>query len=255
MDLSENKKELKLVFWVLAIFLAVMTISAGVGAFNQIQESRFIGPGKEYPNTISVNGQGKVFARADVGNITASVVSEGKTVEAATADNNNKMNQVIAGLKNLGVKEEDIKTTAYNIYPQYYYPPNGQRTLTGYEVRQTAQIKIHDLSQSGEIIKQITARGANEVSSLNFTVDDEESYRQEARAQAIAQAKEKAQKIADGLGVYLGKAISFYEDNSVPQPQYYDASVGGKGGGVATPDIQSGENEIVSSVTVTFQIK
>lgn len=257
MDLSQNKKEVSWALTALAVFLAITTVGSAVEVVNSVKQNKFIDPSEGYANTISVSGEGKVFAKPDIGAIGVSIVSNAKTVDQATKDNNEKMNRVTAGIKELGVTDSDVKTTAYNITPQYSYPPNGQRNLTGYEVRQTIEIKIRDLAKSGEIIAKATSLGANEVGGLNFTVDDAEAYRQEARVKAIKQAEDKAREIAKSLGIKLTKVTNFYEDDNTDQPMPY-YGIGGGGGEVvktATPEIQTGENEIVVNVNLTYQIK
>ena len=256
MDLSQNKREVSWALTALAIFLAVTTVVSAVGVVNSVKQNKFIDPSEGYANTISVSGEGKIFAKPDTGAINISVVSNAKTVDQATKDNTGKMNQIAAGIKELGVAEKDIKTTAYNIAPQYSYPPNGQRNLTGYEVRQTIEAKIRDLTKSGDIIAKATSLGANEVGSLNFMVDDQEAYRQEARNKAIKQAEDKARETAKSLGIKLIKITNFYEDNSANQPPSY--GLGGGGGEVtkvAAPQIQTGENEITVNVNLTYQIR
>ncbi len=256
MDLSQNKREVSWALTALAIFLAVTTVGSAVGVVNSVKQNKFIDPSEGYTNTISVSGEGKIFAKPDTGAINISVVSDAKTVDQATKDNTGKMNQIAAGIKELGVAEKDIKTTAYNIAPQYSYPPNGQRNLTGYEVRQTIEAKIRDLTKSGDIIAKATSLGANEVGSLNFMVDDQEAYRQEARNKAIKQAEDKARETAKSLGIKLIKITNFYEDNSANQPPSY--GLGGGGGEVtkvAAPQIQTGENEITVNVNLTYQIR
>jgi uncharacterized protein len=167
------------------------------------------------------------------------------------------------------VEEKDIKTVGYNVYPQYEWQqsactpggicPPGRQILTGYEVRQTITVTVRDTEKAGELLSSVGELGASEVSSLTFTVDEDESLRDEARAAAIAQAKEKADELAEQLGVKLVRIVSFSESNGgYPVPYYGEAY--GRGGVMAqdaklAPETPMGENTYISNVNITYEIR
>ena len=153
------------------------------------------------------------------------------------------------------IKEEDLKTTNYNINPTYQYT-SGRSVIIGYDVTQTLQAKIRDLTKVSAVLDKAAALGANQVGSLGFTFDEPEKLNDEAREKAIDDAKDKAEGLAEKLGVELGKVVSFSEStNGVPSPAYYSAKEGyGVGGGGAAPDIQTGQNEIVITVNLAYEI-
>jgi uncharacterized protein YggE len=133
----------------------------------------------------------------------------------------------------------------------------GKSVLTGYEVSQNIDVKVRDTSKAGEILSGIGSIGISNVSGLKFTVDDDEALKNEARAKAIEDAKLKAELVAKNLGVKLVKVISYYEENDQP---VYDGY--GRGGDMVeakavsvAPEIPTGENKIISKVSVTFEIK
>lgn len=239
---------------VLILFLAVLAISGVVDINNKIKEGRYIGQGSQYKNTISISGEGKVLAKPDIGQVDLSVVSDAATVAAAQKDNTDKMNKITQAMKDLGIKEEDLKTVNYSIYPRYQYT-KGKSEIIGYEVSQTLEVKIRDLDKAGDILGKAASLGANQVGSLNFTFDDPEALKSEARQKAIANAKQKAEDLAKGLGVTLGKITSFSESVSgEPIPIYAREGLGIGGGGGATPEIQTGQNEIQVNVTLSYEI-
>ena len=110
---------------------------------------------------------------------------------------------------------------------------------------------------SDNYLDGLVSAGANNISGLNFTVDDPEKLQAEARAKAIKDTKEKADELEDQLGVNLGKIVNLYENTGgFPTPYYMEAKDFGQGGvGGAIPEIPVGENEIVVNVTITYQIK
>jgi len=253
-------KNLKFVFGILAIlFLAMVTVWFGVGALNKLKENRFIGKEAEVKNTISVSGTGEIWTKPDLVLIDFSVVGEKKTVIEAMAENTKKMNSVIEAIKSQGVEEKDLKTTNFSISPRYeWYEkseiyPAGKRVLVGYEVNQTLQVKIRDLTKIGNIIQVATKAGANQVGDLQFTIDKQDELKSQARKEAIEKAKAKAKEIAGQLGVKLVKITNFSENAiaPIPYPYFMEKAMSG---GAETPQIQTGENKIEVQVSITYEI-
>lgn len=240
-------------FAVLIVVVAVFMIFA---AMNEYKKGGYIGQDIAAKNTITISGQGKVFSAPDIGIISLGVVSDAKTVAAAQKDNVTKMNKITQAMKDLGVEEKDLKTTNYSIYPRYQYNPRlGRSDIIGYEVSQTLEVKIRNLDKVGDIISKGAELGANQTDSLSFTFDDPEKLNQEARTKAVANAKEKADALASVLGVKMVRIVSFSESSYMPQTAYYaERSLGIGGGGGDAPDIQTGENEVTSNVTITYEI-
>jgi uncharacterized protein YggE len=246
----------------LAIFLLMQTVKA-------MKEYRYVGSGVTATNTITVAGDGEVFAVPDRATFTVTVREEGEDVAGAQDKATAKINAIIDYLKDAGVEEEDIKTQSYNVNPKYEYtqeactnfscPPSNQR-LVGFEVYQMLEVKVQDPKKAGDLLTGVGSKGASEVSSLSFTVEDEDALRAEAREQAITEAKEKADALAAQLGVSVVRVVGFYEDAGGYPPMPYAAR-----GGVAmdaaqemkavAPSLPVGENKIVSSVNVTYEIR
>lgn len=210
---------------------------------------------------VSFTAQGRVFAKPDIAQIQLAVRTDKvKTAVLAVQDNTKKMNSVIAKLKDLGIAEKDIKTTNYNLAPEYDYNRNtGERFLAGYSVNQEVTVKIRDLDKVGSIIEAATSVGANQVGNIAFAIDDPEVAKKAAREEAVAKAKVKAEEMANLTGIKLGKLINVYE-NSGPG-LLYDYSYTGKsmtlgmGGEAVAPEIQTGENEITLEITLVYEVK
>jgi len=257
---------MKSLFGVFAtILIIVITIWFGVGVWSKISSGISTNP--NLPNSITVSGDGEVYAKPDLGITSFSVVTDKITVAEAMAENTTKMNAVITAVKGQGVEEKDIKTTVFNIYPKYEWQqatctrticPPGKNILTGYEITQQIEVKVRDLTKVGDIIQKATDAGSNQVGSLQFTIDDEDIFKKQAREEAIAKAKTKAEDLAAQLGVKLGKIISFSENGNNPYPvyDYYTKAMGaGTVEAAAAPSIQTGENKIAVSVNITYEIK
>ncbi len=248
-----ENKGLFIVCWVVFIlFLASLFILSVVLIRNEIERGRYISQNAESRNTISVSETGEVYTKPDLALVDLSVITEKVSVSEAMSENTELMDGVIEAVKNEGVEQKDIKTVSFNLYPRYdyieVYYPSGKRVLTGYEVRQTLQVKIRDLGKIGSIIQSATETGANQVGSLQLTVDNQDELKEKAREEAITKAKSKAEKLADQLGVELGDIVNFGESSLYRETK----AVEGLGGG--SPQIETGENKIEVSVNITYQI-
>lgn len=223
-------------------------------------------------STISFSGEGKIFAVPDVAAISFSIVTEATTSKKAQDDNSAKSQRVVDFLKNQGIEDKDVKTTGYNVYPQYSYPrplpmplgAEGQSypeyydnnpKITGYQVNQSFEVKIRDLEKVSAILDGLVAQGANQVNNLGFQIDDLEKIKDQARVKAIEDAKVKAHNLGRQLGIRLGKIVNYQEGGYYP-PVYYaaEAKLDGRGGGEG-PSVPPGENKVVVNVTITYQIR
>lgn len=211
----------------------------------------------------SVVGSGSVYAKADIANIQIGFRSGvKKTAAEATTEATTKMNEIIKALKKLNIEDKDIKTSDYNLNPSYKWTETKGQELVGYEVYQNLTLKVRDLDKIGDVIARTTEQGANQVGNVNFTIDDEYELKNQAREMAIEKAKEKAELIAKQSGMKLGKIKSVYE-NTVSAPElarYSNAKMtlevaDQAAGGLATPTIQSGQNEVKVEVTLVYEVK
>lgn len=237
--------------WLIGGFLLVAVIFVAFQAWYQYSNLP-----QNVPHEIVVSGEGKAYAKPDVATVNLGVHTQASTSQAAVDQNNKIMNDVISAVKNLGVDDKDIQTTAYNLSPQYDYTEKG-RIFKGYSLDQQAQVKIRDFSKISDVLDKASSAGANTISDLQFTVDDMEKVRADAREKAIAQAKEKADSLLGAAGLSGGKIINISEGFSpTPQPVAY-----GLGGGSAmalpsvAPQIQTGQTEVDSTVTLTYQVQ
>ena len=253
-------------FVVLSVFFVVLTVSTVAGIYSKVKESKYIGRNIESISTISVTETGEVYSKPDLAIIDFSVVTEAKTASGAMEKNAETMNKVIDAVKAQAVEAKDLKTIYFNLYPLYEYQkeeclsyscPSGKRILVGYEVQQQLQTKIRDLAKIGDIIEGATTAGANQVGDLQLTIDNQDELEKQARTQAIDKAKSKAENLVLQLGVKLVRIASFSESSYIP---FYGlekamAVEGGFGGAAPAPTIETGENKITVTVTITFEIR
>ena len=218
--------------------------------------------------SFSVSGEGKVVAIPDVAKFSFSVTTEGgKNVGVLQADNTVKMNRVIEFVKSNGVEAKDIKTEGYSIEPRYQNfvcdpgelggvrecpPPE----IYGYTIRQNVSVKVRDFAKIGDVLSGIVDQGANSVSGLSFTIDDPTTLQAEAREEAIAKAKDKAQELAKTAGFRVGRLLSINEGGYYPvYERALSYSMGGDAAKAPSPTIEPGSQEVVVSVNLSYEIR
>lgn len=218
-----------------------------------------------YPNkTFSVDGEAKMETATDIATFTASVVTEGgKNVADIQKQNVDKMNTINAFLQEKGVEKKDLQTSQYSLTPRYtYFPCDGRSicppaVISGYTLTQTLSVKVRNLDTIGDILSGIVEKGANNVSGISFTVDDDTDAKQAARTEAIAKAKLKAEQIAKAGNFRLGKLVSLYEDSGVTPDA--PTGYGGLGGAVSdmkavAPVIEPGTQQGAVHMSLTYEI-
>lgn len=202
---------------------------------------------------IQVSGTGSAFGEPDVAVLSLGVSTEKKSVAEAREDAADAMQKVLDTLKGNGVSEKDLQTKQYSIQPQYDYV-DGQRILRGYRVTNTVSAKIRTLDKIGNIIDDAAEAGGNavQVQSIGFTIDDPTELQAQARVEAMKNAQDKAETLAEEGGVTLGKPISISESTGYYAPNYsFDDRE--SAGAVKTP-IETGELEIAVTVSVLYEI-
>jgi hypothetical protein len=206
-----------------------------------------------------VVGEGKVFVTPDIAKVTFGIQENGTSLKGVQDSVNKKSKTLTDSLKKLAIAEKDIKTTSYNVYPQYDYTTPTQK-ITGYQVSTSYEVTIKDFDKVNDVLVAATAAGANTVGVIAFEVNDDTKANklQEAREEGVRVAKEKAQGLAKAAGISLGKIINISESQggSETRPMYATKDAVGLGGGTPTPaNIQPGETEISVTISLSYEIR
>jgi len=204
---------------------------------------------------ISVTGTGDASGAPDLALLDLGVSTEAKTVKEARDAAATAMNAVSDAVKGDGVADKDIQTRQFSIEPEYQYP-DGKQELSGFRVTNIVEVKVRDLDRVGEVIDDAAAAGGDvvQVQGLSFTIEKPETLRAQARKDAMADARARAENLAELAGVKLGKPISVTESASAPPTPFSEKAIMGVGGEEATP-IQPGELEVSVTVDVLFAIE
>ncbi|PIR83113.1 hypothetical protein COU19_02360 [Candidatus Kaiserbacteria bacterium CG10_big_fil_rev_8_21_14_0_10_56_12] len=241
----------------LAVFLLAQTISV------MKNTDRASNPATD---VITVSGEGQATLSPDIARVSFSVQNTAETVAAAQEATTKQANAAIEFVKGQDVAEKDIKTLAYTVTPQYSYPnpcPPGTlcpayRTpkITGYQVSETVEAKIRDLDKVGAVLAGLGKLEVQNISGPAFALDDATAGYDAARADAIKNAKAKAAKLADELGVSLGKIVNFNETSgNYPGPMMYGLGGAMETKATASPNVPAGENTYSASVSITYEIR
>jgi hypothetical protein len=233
----------------------------------------------EYCGTITVTGNGYVYADPDLAKVTIGVTTEATTSTKAMGDNADAMSAVIAAIKRLGIPEKDIKTSTVSLQPKYEYqyptttgypastdkvvppvptstPPTSLSTrIVGYTAVNTVTVTVRDMSLVGRVIDEGYNGGANQINGVTFMLSDEKgaTVYKEALQKAVAEAKDKASLLASAAGIsdYRLKTVA---ENGQYYPVAYDAMEKSSGVAMAsapTP-ISPGQNKVTATVGLTY---
>jgi uncharacterized protein YggE len=203
------------------------------------------------PAMISVTGEATVSAAPDLAQIEAGVTSEAKTAREASEANNAAMGKVLQALKGAGIAEKDFQTSRLSLQPQSAANHPGPSAIVGYRASNRVTIRLRDVAKLANVIDTLVGAGANDIGGINFMVSSASKLLDEAREQAVADARRKAEIYAKAAGVTLGAPLSISEEGS-PGPMPYRKMAVGM---AASAPVAQGEETLQVTVSVSWAIK
>lgn len=207
---------------------------------------------------ISVRGTGIVSAKPDMANLQVGVQIQRDSLDAAQSEAADKMNAVVNQIKAAGIDEKDISTAQYNVEPVMNYRENQPPVVTGFRVTNISLVKIRDLNKASKLIDDLVKSGANTIYGLSFGFSDPTAVMKQAREQAMADAKAKAEELARLGGVGLGAPIVIDEGGANVPPPIMErgmAAGGDMAQGAAPTPINPGQQEVRVEVSVSYAIR
>ena len=207
-------------------------------------------------DTISVTGYGEARGNPDMATVTVGFTITETDISKAVADSNQTIADITAAMQELGIAEEDIQTTGFNVWPEDVWDPEtGQPTeAKRYHVDNTMQINIRMIDDVGKVLETALTNGANSIYGLNFGIQDTGELAEEARTAALEDANMRAQALAQALGLTVGEVSSVSDQSGgFLYPQFVGAAMG-LGGGGGEPPISQGQMAVNVSVNVTYSI-
>jgi len=252
-NISTNNTTIGLI--IASTLLAAVAITAICANYNQQPVNI---PSTSIANQgLRVTGIGEAYATPDVAKIMFGVRTEAKNIADAQKNNSDIIANVKNELAKFNIEAKDIKTTNYNISPDYDYRIVRRPILRGYYTQHSLEITVRKLEDADAIVQMLGKTGITEISQVRFTIDDITETQNEAREQAIAKAKDKASSIASLSGAKLGKIISIEENFGQPGwPRPVFEMVDGFGAGETEPKIglEEGATLITSTIVITYSL-
>lgn len=207
--------------------------------------------------TITVSAQGTATGRPDRAQVSTGVVTQAKTAQDALTANTQAMQEIFQGLKEMGFEDRDLRTSQFNVSPQYTRPGNGPGrqeppVISGYQVTNQLTIIIRDIDQVGQTLDQLVTLGSNQLHGIRFEISEPEPLLDQARAAAVEEALRKAKLYVNAAGVALGEIISISESSGYnPGPMYARAMMMES----ADVPVAPGEQQLTATVNLVIAIE
>ena len=205
-------------------------------------------------STVQVSGTGRVDVDADRAQVSFTVETEAETAEEASRRNAERMESVLAALRETGLPGLEIETRGYSLRPRYQRPDaTGTREIAGYTASNTVVATMNEPQSAGTLIDAGIGAGANRIASLTFLASDTEEARRQALRQAVAQARSEAEAIAGALGMSLGKPLEVSggaDRPSPPSPLRMEMAVQ-----EASTPVEPGTRTVSASVSIRYVLR
>ncbi len=231
------------------LLIAILVIVAGQSLTGAAQAQP---AGVTGARQVTVVGRGEAKGTPDTGYVQIGVETEANTTEEALEQNNAQVAAIIEKIKQLGVAEEDIQTSNFSINTRY---DNDGRRVVGYQVSNIVSVTIRNLEQTGTLLDQVVQVGANRVYGINFGVDDPSELLAQARDKAVADARSKAEQLAQASSASVGQVLVITENvgsqSPIPMPMRSEIA---EEDAAAVP-IQTGRQTVSTQVQVTFELQ
>lgn len=204
-------------------------------------------------DSFQTQGQGSASAVPDEVTISFGVTKTSGTVADAQNQTNTAIKNILDNLRKLGVSDKDLKTTNYSVNPDYNF--NGRQKISGYTVTQNIDLKLKNIKNTNEAIDTITANGANLVGQIKFGFTDgaKAKLEEDARKEAVGNAKQKAENLAKTAGIRLGKIINVSEESNNQHRPIFLETAKARDVEAPTTNVTPGENSVNITVTLTYQ--
>ena len=205
--------------------------------------------------TIIVTGAGEASATPDMAILNLGVEADGATAAEALRKNSAQMDATLKSLRDAGVEKKDIQTSNLNVGARYDYSRDGQPPrIIGYQATNSVTVKLRKLEKAGAIIDKAVGVGANRLDSIAFGFSDPKPLLNEAREDAVADARERASLYAEAAGVKLGQVMQISDSfNAGPGPVPVMARM--EMASAKAAPIEAGESTMSASVTIIYAIE
>jgi uncharacterized protein YggE len=198
--------------------------------------------------TIQVRGTGMVTAAPDRVSFVAGVETDSPSLKTAFADNKRIVAAVLKSLRDRGVTDGQMRTSNFSINVGA-----DERQTRHYVVMNSVTVTRDKTDDVADLIEAAVDAGANNVSSVSYSVSNASSLRDTSLDRAYADARARAQHLAAAAGKTLGDPIDMTTEVLYMPPTVSETIT--VGGGGSNLELQAGMREVTSTVLVTFELK
>ena len=225
-----------------AAFVLAVAALVGVAQPQQARGQEADGPDR----SITASGLGSVTTVPDRAHFSFGVQAQSRTASQALEAADAQLARVVAALRSAGIAQADIQTEQISLSPR---TSEDGVEIVGYVAVSSVSVRVRNLDRAGPVVDAAVGAGANQVYGPSLTRSDQEAVYRSALKAAYADARAKAQALAEAAGVTLGAMTSTVEGGaSAPMPLAAGRAEDAK----AT--IEPGTQEIQASVSVTFAV-
>ncbi len=202
---------------------------------------------------LSVTGQGESRIAPDLAVIQLGVSTQADSAAAAMEQNAGQQTAVIEALNDSGIESDEIQTSGINLNPLVDYDDGRAPRVTGYQASNMVSVRVTELDRLGEVLDAIVAAGANEISGIHFQREDGLAAEDDARRDAVEDARHKAGIMAEAAGLELGPVLVIRDtpQNGVPQPMMMRAEAAS----AARTPVEPGQLSVTAQVQVDYALK
>ncbi len=248
----------KILLTLVCVLLVYGIFFLGALIRNSLRQYDMIGLADRAERTISVTGIGKVTAGNDTAVTTISYTNSGKDIASVQAANKKVMDPLLRDVKSLGVADADVQSN-YSIAPNYVFTEGKGQEIKDYSATNSVTIKIRDRNKVSDVLALAGKYGANQVGGVNYSINNPETIKAQAREKAIADAKMKARNLAQSLGVRVVALVNYneFEGGVSPMPYYADGKASMIVGNALTmsgPEVASGGKDVEIDVNIIYEI-
>lgn len=205
---------------------------------------------------LDVSAQGESKRTPDIATVSAGVVSQAADAASAMRETATRMDRVIAALKKAGIADRDLRTANISLQPQYRYENNKPPVVTGYQASNTVTVRFRDIGKAGSVLDALVATGANQINGPDLGLDNPDAAMDEARIDAIAKARARAELYAKAAGLKVKRILSISEGNfDMPRPMPIMMRAQAMVADGAESKILPGEQNVNVTVSVRFELE
>lgn len=203
---------------------------------------------------LSVSAQAEARRTPDIATVSTGVVTEAPDANAAMRANAERMQQVVDAIRKAGIEARDVQTGGITLNPQYRYVENAPPSITGYQASNTVNVTVRDLARLGKILDALVATGANQINGPSFDIADREPALDEARRNALKQARARADMYAQSLGMRVRRIVSISEGARIDMPPPMPMAAMRMEKALADTPVAPGENVLTAHLDVVFEL-